>query len=76
VDEVPDPTKAVEYDWVQEQWSQGCPCPAMPPGVMTSFGHELRTSHGKVHLLGRRLHSSGRGIWKVRPDRGREGLRR
>jgi monoamine oxidase len=24
----------------------------MPPGVMTSFGHALRTPHGRVHFIG------------------------
>jgi monoamine oxidase len=52
VESVPQPIETVEMNWDKEQWSQGCPCPAMPPGVMTSFGHALRTPHGRVHFVG------------------------
>jgi monoamine oxidase len=49
---VPEPLALVEHEWAADQWSQGCPCPAAPPGVMTRFEHALRTSHGKVHFVG------------------------
>jgi monoamine oxidase len=50
--EVPQPIKTVEMNWVEEQWSQGCPCPAMPPGVVASFGRVLRMPHGRIHFVG------------------------
>jgi monoamine oxidase len=53
VDEaVPEPLAITEHEWLRDLWAQGCPCPVSPPGVMTDFGHALRTSHGKVHFVG------------------------
>ena len=75
VDEVPDPIKAVAYDWIQEQWSQGCPCPAMPPGVMTSFGHELRTTHGKVHFIGTETSFEWKGYMEGAARSGERGAK-
>lgn len=49
---VPEPLAITEHEWSKDQWTQGCPCPALPPGVMTGFGHALRTSHGKIHFVG------------------------
>lgn len=42
----------VEQRWILENWSQGCPCPAMPPGVLTKYGHALRSIHGSCHFVG------------------------
>lgn len=47
-----EPIAIVEHEWAKDQWAQGCPCPAAPPGAMTKFGHALRTPHGKVHFIG------------------------
>lgn len=52
VSHVPGPIDVVYHVWFEDQWSQGCPCPAMPPGVLSSLGHALRTPHGKVHFAG------------------------
>ena len=49
---VEQPTEIVEQQWIREQWSQGCPCPVMPPGVMTEVGHALRSPAGRVHFVG------------------------
>lgn len=49
---VPDPIGVEEHEWAKDQWAQGCPCPAAPPGVMTQYEHGLRTSHGKIHFVG------------------------
>jgi monoamine oxidase len=46
------PNEIVEQRWQNEQWSQGCPCPVMPPGVMTELGGVLRDSVGKLHFVG------------------------
>ncbi len=46
------PTEIVEQQWIREQWSQGCPCPVMPPGVMTEVGHALRSPAGRLHFVG------------------------
>ncbi|KIH93251.1 monoamine oxidase [Sporothrix brasiliensis 5110] len=49
---VPDPVGFEEHEWSHDQWAQGCPCPAAPPGAMTLYDHALRTTHGKVHFVG------------------------
>lgn len=50
--EVPEPIAITEHEWYKDQWAQGCPCPASPPGIMTQFDNALRTPHGKVHFVG------------------------
>ena len=50
--EVPEPISITEHEWAADQWAQGCPCPAPPPGLMTRSGHALRASHGKIHFVG------------------------
>lgn len=49
---VPEPIDSAHHIWIEDQWSQGCPCPAMPPGVLTKYGHALRTPHANVHFVG------------------------
>jgi monoamine oxidase len=49
---VDQPAEIVEQQWLLEKWSQGCPCPAMPPGVMSELGHELRMPAGRLHFVG------------------------
>ncbi|KAI1627832.1 putative mao-B [Exophiala viscosa] len=50
--DVQDPIAITEHEWSKDQWAQGCPCPASPPGIMTKYDKELRTTHGKVHFVG------------------------
>ncbi|EXJ68810.1 uncharacterized protein A1O5_07741 [Cladophialophora psammophila CBS 110553] len=50
--DVPEPVAVTEHEWASDQWAQGCPCPAAPPGIMTKYSHALRTTHGKVHFVG------------------------
>ena len=51
-DKVPEPIETIEHEWWKDQWSQGCPCPAMPPGLMSEVGSALREKHGSVHFVG------------------------
>lgn len=51
-DKVPEPIEAIEQEWWKDQWSQGCPCPAMPPKLLTECGHALRSAEGAVHFVG------------------------
>ncbi|CAK7202873.1 hypothetical protein SEUCBS139899_005600 [Sporothrix eucalyptigena] len=48
----PAPLGFEEHEWAHDQWAQGCPCPAAPPGAMTQYEHALRSIHGKVHFVG------------------------
>lgn len=51
-EQVEQPIAITEYEWVNDEWSRGCPVPCMPPGVMTSCGQELREPFGTVHFAG------------------------
>lgn len=51
-DKVPEPIDTLQKEWWKDQWSQGCPCPAMPPGLMTETVSALREKHGSVHFVG------------------------
>ncbi|EED17440.1 mao-B, putative [Talaromyces stipitatus ATCC 10500] len=48
----PAPIAFYEHEWMHDQWAQGCPCPAAPPGTMSKYEHALRSAHGKVHFVG------------------------
>lgn len=64
-DEVPEPIDYLEQMWWEEPYSQGCPCPAMPPGLMTKVRVDatkvLRASHGKMHFAGTEMAEVWRG---------------
>jgi monoamine oxidase len=49
---VPEAIVIVEHEWAKDQWAQGCPCPATPPGIMSEFGHAMRTAHQNIHFVG------------------------
>ena len=46
------PIAYVDKDWTAEQWSRGCYGATMPPGVLTTVGHLMRTPFGLVHWAG------------------------
>ncbi|GFN74873.1 amine oxidase [flavin-containing] [Plakobranchus ocellatus] len=46
------PINYVEKDWSSEQYSGGCYCLALPPGVLTSFGEILRKPVDRVFFAG------------------------
>ncbi len=46
------PIDYVDKDWTAEQWSRGCYGATMPPGVLTTVGHLMRTPHELVHWAG------------------------
>jgi monoamine oxidase len=60
-DKVPEPIETIEQEWWKDQWSQGCPCPAFPPGLMSEAGHALREKHGAVHFAGTELSYEWKG---------------
>ena len=47
-----EPINYVEHDWAQEQWTLGCSMAHMGPGVLTQYGHALRTPAGLIHWAG------------------------
>ena len=47
-----DPLELVEQDWAAETWSRGCFMAHMAPGVLTQYGHAIRTPCGRIHWAG------------------------
>jgi monoamine oxidase len=64
-DEIPSPIGYLEQMWWDEPFSQGCPCPAMPPGLITETRVDatkvLRQNHGRVHFAGTEMADVWRG---------------
>jgi monoamine oxidase len=46
------PVEYVEQNWTRERYSGGGMLSHAPPGVLTEFGHALRTPCGRVHWAG------------------------
>ena len=46
------PVEIFEQEWVKDAWSQGCPCPVVPPNVMSEVGKALRAPFDAIHFVG------------------------
>lgn len=46
------PIAYAEKNWCAEPWVRGCYAGVMGPGVLTSWGHALRTPCGRIHWAG------------------------
>ncbi|UTI64422.1 flavin monoamine oxidase family protein [Paraconexibacter antarcticus] len=46
------PTRYLEMSWAAEPYTRGCYVGFMPPGVLTSYGRELRRPAGRIHWAG------------------------
>lgn len=46
------PVEVFEQEWVKDAWSQGCPCPFIPPGIMSDVGKALREPFESIHFVG------------------------
>jgi len=46
------PAHVLEKDWTSDPWSRGCPTGLLPPGVLATFGRELRAPFGRIHWAG------------------------
>jgi len=46
------PIDYLEFSWVTEQWTRGCPVSVLGPGTLVDFGHALRTPVGRIHWAG------------------------
>jgi monoamine oxidase len=71
----PEPLGIEEMEWTKDQWAQGCPCPASPPGVMTQFEPALRIAHGKVHFVGTETSYEWKGYMDGAVRSGERGAR-
>lgn len=71
--EVPEPIAITEHEWALDQWAQGCPCPATPPGIMSEFGHALRTTHENIHFVGTEIAFKWKGYMDGAIESGERG---
>lgn len=56
-DEFLKPIHYLEKNWMEDEYSGGCYCAAMPPGVLTSFGRAMKAPHGRVLFAGAEIAS-------------------
>jgi monoamine oxidase len=79
VDSVPAPIDYIEQMWWNEPFSQGCPCPAMPLGLMTEVGGDvtakLRERHGNLHFVGTEMAEVWKGYMEGAVRSGERGAR-
>ena len=47
-----DPIDYIEQDWTRERWSGGAPTAIAGPGVISTYGSQIRTPVGRVHWAG------------------------
>jgi monoamine oxidase len=46
------PTEYLEFTWVTQRWTQGCPVSLLAPGTLTTYGAALRRKVGRIHWAG------------------------
>jgi monoamine oxidase len=46
------PTRYLERNWTEEEWSRGCYVGYTPPGVLTAYGPAIRAPIGPIHWAG------------------------
>lgn len=62
-----------EQIWSNEKFSMGCPCPAMPPGLMSEVGADIRTSVGNMFFVGTETALEWRGYMEGAVRSGERG---
>jgi monoamine oxidase len=62
-----------EQIWSAEVFSAGCPCPAMPPGLMSELGDAVRKSVGGIHFVGTETAFEWRGYMEGAVRSGERG---
>lgn len=51
--QIPGPTNVLEFEWAKEPFFLGGPCPASPPGVLSSVhGSAIRDAFENIHFIG------------------------
>jgi monoamine oxidase len=51
-DEARTPREIVEFNWISEAWSLGCPVSVLGPGTLVDYGPALREPVGRIHWAG------------------------
>jgi len=71
---VPEPTQVIDQIWSNETWSQGCPCPAMPPGLISEIGVVVLSERfGNIHFIGTETADIWRGYMEGAVRSGERG---
>ncbi|KIX10399.1 uncharacterized protein Z518_01481 [Rhinocladiella mackenziei CBS 650.93] len=66
--------EAYESPWMEEEYSGwGCPCPALPPGVLADGWDALCAPVGNVHFIGTELSTVWRGYMEGAVATGERG---
>lgn len=73
VEDIPEPVAVTEYEWAKDQWAQGCPCPATPPGIMSQYGHAMTAVHDSVHFVGTETATKWKGYMEGAIESGIRG---
>ncbi|KAJ6087745.1 hypothetical protein N7467_006659 [Penicillium canescens] len=51
--QITDPINVLEFEWTKQEFFHGVPCPASPPGLLSSIdGTAIREPFGNVHFVG------------------------
>lgn len=62
------------YEWSKDEFSGwGCPCAALPPGVLDSTGKALREVVGNIHFVGTETAGEWRGYMEGAVSSGERG---
>ena len=46
------PSDYLEFSWVKEAWTRGCPVSVLGPGTLVDFGPAIRKPCGRIHWAG------------------------
>jgi len=46
------PVEMLQQNWAEQEWTRGCSMAHFGPGVLTSYGHEIRKPVGRIHWAG------------------------
>ncbi|MEA2399365.1 MAG: monoamine oxidase, partial [Thermoleophilaceae bacterium] len=46
------PKEYLEFSWVTEEWTRGCPVSILGPGTLLEFGEAIRKPVGRIHWAG------------------------
>jgi monoamine oxidase len=63
IDIARNPSEIFYHDWTADEWSQGCPCPALPPGPngILDLASALEEPAGALHFAGTETSNIWRG---------------
>lgn len=67
---------SIGHEWMTEQFSgYGCPCPALPPGVLDTVGDALREPFRDIHFVGTETAEEWKGYMEGAVRSGERGAK-